>query len=138
MASSIERKLAAYNDILLLIARILIAILFLVAAYNKFSNLAGTTAYFTNLKFPSPQIVAPVIATVELALGVLVLAGIKTRLTALAIVAFVIAAALIAHMDWKAAGQLANFTKNLAIAGGCLALFITGAGAYSVDAKQRW
>ena len=136
--TSIERKLSAYNDIVLLIARILIAILFLVAAYNKFSNLAGTTTYFGNLKFPAPHIVAPLVAALELAFGVLVLAGIKTRLTALAIVVFVILAALIAHLDWKAAGQLAHFTKNLAIAGGCLALFVTGAGIHSVDARKRW
>ena len=31
--------------------------------------------------------------------------------------------------------QLNNFIKNLAIAGGCLALFVSGAGAYSVDEK---
>ena len=35
MAANIERKLSAYNDIALLLARILIAILFLIAAYNK-------------------------------------------------------------------------------------------------------
>jgi len=30
--------------------------------------------------------------------------------------------------------------KNLAIAGGCLALFVSGAGAFSMDAKtgRRW
>ena len=44
MASGIERKLSGFNDIALLIGRILIAALFLIAAYNKAKGLGGTTA----------------------------------------------------------------------------------------------
>ena len=44
MASDVERKLSAYNDVALLLARILIAVLFLIASYNKFKGLGGSTA----------------------------------------------------------------------------------------------
>jgi putative oxidoreductase len=79
---------------------------------------------------------APLVATVELALGLLVLAGFKTRCVALAVAVFCVATALIAHMNFADANQLNHFTKNLAIAGGALALFVAGAGAFSVDARK--
>jgi putative oxidoreductase len=136
MASGIEKKLSGFNDIALLIGRILIAVLFLIAAYNKFKGLGGTTAYFTKLGFPGPSIAAPAVAIFEALVGVLILVGFKTRLVALAVAVFVVVAALIAHTNFGDGNQLNHFLKNLAIAGGLLALFVSGAGAFSVDAKK--
>jgi putative oxidoreductase len=137
MARTIEKKLSAFSDIALLVGRILIAVLLLMAAYGKLKGLGGTTGYFTRLGVPAPSIAAPLVALFELATGVLVLVGFKTRLVALAIAVFVVVAALLAHMNFADTNQLNHFTKNLAIAGGCLALFVSGAGAFSVDAKRR-
>ena len=136
MATTIDKKLSAYNDILLLVARILIAALFLVAAYNKFKGLGGTTGYFTKLGLPEPSITAPAIAAFEALVGLLLIIGYQIRLIALVIAVFVVAAALIAHTNFADGNQLNHFLKNLAIAGGCLALFVGGAGAYSIDAKR--
>jgi len=134
--ASLERKMSAYNDIALLLGRILIAALFLIAAYNKFKGLGNTTAYFTKLGFPVPSVVAPLIATIELALGLLMLVGFWTRCVALAVAVFCVIAALIAHTNFADGSQLAHFFKNFAIAGGALALFVAGAGAYSIDARR--
>jgi putative oxidoreductase len=134
--ASIDRKLAAYNDIALLVGRILIGLLFVMAAYGKFSGLTGTTGYFSKLGVPAPSIVGPLVALFELLTGVLVIVGFKTRLVALAIAVFVIIAALLAHTNFADQNQVNHFLKNFAIAGGCLALFVSGAGAYSVDAKR--
>ena len=137
MASAVERKLSAYNDIALLLARILIAILFLIASYNKFKGLGGSAAYFTKLGVPQASTVAPIVAAFELVSGLLLLVGFKTRFVALAIGIFVVIAALLAHTNFADANQLNHFLKNLAIAGGCLALFVSGAGAFSVDGRRR-
>jgi putative oxidoreductase len=137
MASSLDKKLSAFHDIALLIGRILIGALFLIAAYNKLKGLGGTTGYFTKLGVPAPAIAAPVVALFELTAGILVMVGFKTRLVALAIAAFCVASALLAHTNFADGNQLNHFLKNLAIAGGCLALFVTGAGAMSVDAKRK-
>ncbi len=134
--ASLDRKLSAYNDVALLAGRILIAILFLMAAYAKFKGLGGTTGYFTKLGVPAPSVFAPLVATAELAMGVLMLVGYQTRCAALAVAAFVVVAALIAHTNFADGNQLNHFTKNLAIAGGALAFFVAGAGAYSVDARR--
>ena len=128
------KKLSAYNDAAILIARILVAILF--AAYNKFKGLGGSTAYMTKLGVPAASVMAPVVATFELAAGLLLLVGFKTRLVALAIGVFVMIAALLAHTNFADGNQLNHFLKNFAIVGGCLALFVTGGGAYSMDAKR--
>jgi putative oxidoreductase len=138
--ASLEKKFSAYNDIALLIGRILIAALFLVASYNKLKGLGGSAAYFTKLGIPAPSVAAPVVAAFELIAGILVLAGFKTRYVALAIAIFVVVAALTAHTNFADGNQLNHFMKNLAIAGGALALFVAGAGAYSMDAKtgRRW
>jgi putative oxidoreductase len=136
MASGIEKKLSGFNDIALLIGRILIAVLFLIAAYNKAKGLTGTTAYFTRLGIPAPSIMAPVVIAFEAIAGLLLLAGFKTRLVALTVAVFVVIAALIAHTNFADGNQLNHFLKNLAIAGGLLALFVSGAGAFSVDAKK--
>ena len=132
----LDRKLSAFNDIALLIGRILIAALFVVAAYNKFKGLGGTTTYFTKLGVPAPSVLAPLVATFELAVGALLIAGFKTRYVALAVAAFVVIAALLGHMNLADGNQLNHFLKNLAIAGGALALFVAGPGRYSVDARR--
>jgi putative oxidoreductase len=136
MASGIEKKLSGFNDIALLIGRILIAVLFLIAAYNKAKGLTGTTAYFTRLGIPAPSVMAPVVIAFEAIAGLLLLAGFKTRLVALTVAVFVVIAALMAHTNFADGNQLNHFLKNLAIAGGLLALFVSGAGAFSVDAKK--
>jgi putative oxidoreductase len=69
MAPAYERKFSGFNDIVLLAGRILIAVLFLIAAYLKFKGLGGTTGYFTKLGVPASSVVAPLVATFELAVG---------------------------------------------------------------------
>jgi putative oxidoreductase len=137
MAHAYEKRLSGFEDIALLIARVLIAVLFLIASYNKFKGLGGSTAYFTKLGVPAASLAAPLAAAFELVAGLLLLVGFHTRLVALAIAVFVVIAALLAHTNFADMNQLNHFLKNFAIVGGCLAVFIAGPGAFSVDAKRR-
>jgi len=90
--------------------------------------LARRTGYFTKLGIPAPSVAAPVVAAFELRVRASCWwAGFKTRFVALAIAVFVVIAALFAHTNFADANQLNHFMKNLAIAGGCLALFVSGA-----------
>ncbi len=121
------------SDFIVLVGRILLGVLFLWAGWVKFGNIAGTVAYFTNLKMPAPEFWAWISAFSE------VILGIATRYAALVIFIYVIIATAIAHRYWEypagpvQIGQFNNFLKNLAIMGGSLVLFVTGAGSYSVD-----
>jgi putative oxidoreductase len=136
MANAIDGQAAKFSDLALLVGRILIGLLFLVAAYNKIKGYGGATGYFGKLGIPAPQIMLPLTIVFEAAAGILLIIGYQTRLVALTIAAFCIVSALLAHMNFGDGNQLNHFLKNLAIAGGALVLFAGGAGRQSVDARS--
>ena len=138
MLKQIDRHLTAHNDIVLLIARLLVAALFLIAGYNAFKSLGQMTGYFGRLGIPMPQIMTPFVAGFEIVAGALVAVGLFTRPASLALAILVVFAALIAHTNFSDGNQVNHFLKCLGIIGGCLALMVVGPGAYSVDAKKRW
>ena len=138
MLKQIDRHLTAHNDIVLLIARLLIAALFLIAGYNAFKSLGQMTGYFGRLGIPMPQIMTPFVAVFEIIVGALVAVGLFRRPASLALAILVVFAALIAHTNFSDGNQVNHFLKCLGVIGGCLALMVAGPGAYSVDAKKRW
>ncbi len=128
------------QDTLALIGRILIAALFIPAGFNKIMGFAGTVGYITSVGLPLPQVGAAIAVIVELGLGLLLLAGFKTRPVALIMAIFTVATAVFFHNYWampadKVMANQMNFFKNLAIAGGLLAFAAFGAGRFSVDKK---
>jgi putative oxidoreductase len=137
-APSIEEEpMGIVQSVALVAARICVGVLFVIAAYNKFTNFDGTAAYFGSLGIPLPSILGPVAALFELAVGLLLIVGFQTRYVALAVAAFVAVATYYAHMKLGDANQLNHFLKNLAIIGGCLSLFVSGGGALSLDTMLR-
>jgi putative oxidoreductase len=126
------------TDALLLIGRVLLGWLFLVNSWDKLSNIAGFVAYLKALNAPSPEFFAWVGALVECLIGITLILGIATRYAALLCVLFLIVATALAHRYWeyppaRMGAEYNNFLKNLAILGGTLLLFVTGAGRFSVD-----
>ena len=107
--------------------------MFLVAAYGKIVGYSGSVAYMSKLGVPAVNVVAPIVLIFELAVGIALLLGLQTRLAALGVLAFCVATAFVAHMNFADANQLNHFLKNIAIAGGAIALHLTGAGRYSID-----
>jgi putative oxidoreductase len=78
---------------------------------------------------------------VELGFGLALLVGFQTRIAALVIAVFTVAAGVFFHAFWSMPAEqvMINqimFMKNLAIAGGLLALVAFGPGALSLDAKR--
>ena len=124
------------NNILLLIGRILLAFIFIMAGFSKFGAIAGTAGYIASKGLPLPTLLAWGAAIFELAAGIAILVGFKTRIAAYLLAAFCIVAALIFHFDPSNQGEFISFMKNLAIAGGFLALSVSGPGSYSVDARR--
>jgi len=140
--SACDRVASGSASFLLLVARVIFGFLFLQAGYYKLMGIAGTTGYLTNLKVPAPDIMAWIVGLFELLSGSALILGLATRYVSLAMFIFVIIATALAHRYWEypaaqVGAQWNNFVKNLAIMGGALALFITGAGSISVDAKMK-
>lgn len=132
----LDSEASRYRDVALLIGRILIGVLFLIAAYNKARGYGGAVGYFGKLGLPAPTLLAPLTILFEAAAGVLLIIGYQTRLVAVLVAVFCVTTALIAHTNVADGNQLNHLLKNFAIAGGALALFIAGPGSQSLDAKR--
>ena len=129
------------QDTLALVGRIMIAYLFIPAGFGKLMGFAGTVGYINSVGLPLPQVGAVIAIVVELGLGIALLLGYKTRIVAIVMALFTVAAALFFHKDWSAPDamkmmQTINFNKNIAIAGGLLAIAGFGAGRLSIDGKR--
>jgi putative oxidoreductase len=121
------------NTTLLLVARILLGLLFLVAGIGKLGDVAGFGGYMATGGIPA-ALAWPVVLF-EIAAGLALIIGFQTRITALALAAFCVLSGLLYHFDPADQMQMTQLLKNLGLAGGYLALWVTGAGAWSVDAK---
>lgn len=126
----------------LLAARLLLAFLFLASGLSALGDMAAAAAYFSSLGFPAPALAAWAICLFEIAAGVLVVLGFRTRAAALLLAAFSIAAGFFGHYGQGGGDPELAFMhgqalmKDVAVAGGMLALAIAGPGAWSVDARR--
>jgi putative oxidoreductase len=124
------------NGPILLLARILMAIIFLLAGFGKLTDISGTAAYFGSYGLPMPTVAAVISGLIELLGGLAILVGFQTRIAAWVLAVFCVATALIAHTGWADMNQMIHFQKNLAMAGGFLVLALHGPGALSIDARR--
>ncbi|WP_409160395.1 DoxX family protein [Pectobacterium sp. B2J-2] len=116
----------------LLVARILMPILFIVAGYGKLGDAyAGTQQYMQAMGVPA--FLLPLTILLELGGGLAVLFGLLTRTVALFTAGFTLLTALIFHTNFAEGMNQMMFMKNLTIAGGYLLLAVTGPGAFSID-----
>lgn len=120
------------NDALALLARVLLATIFVLSGLAKLADPAGTAAYVASAGLPAPQLAAWGAALLEALGGLALLIGYRARPAALALAAFSVVAALFFHNNFADQNQMIHFMKNLAIAGGLLQLAITGPGRFAI------
>ena len=113
---------------LMLVARAMLAYIFIVSGVTYICQYAGVADYM-RANGVDARLLPLVIAT-ELGGGLLVLVGLKTRWAAIALFGFCLLTALFFHLG---ADQVIDFRKNLAMAGGFLTLAILGPGPWSLD-----
>lgn len=128
---------ASNSALPILAARVLLSILFILAGYAKLTGIAGTAGWFGSIGLPLPTVTAVVAGLIELLGGLAILIGFKTRIVAIVMAIFTLAATAIGHLDFSQAGNALMLQKNLAITGGFLLLAVLGAGPYSIDAKRH-
>ena len=121
------------KDTSLLAARILLGLLFVMAGIGKLGNVEGFAGYMASGGVPA--FLAWPVVLFEIVGGLMLIAGLQTRITALALAAFCVLSGLLYHFDLADQMQMTQLLKNLALAGGYIALSIVGAGALSADAK---
>ena len=127
-----------WRDELILLARILLMVLFVMSGWGKLTGFQGTVGYMTSTGAPMPMVAAAVAVVMEFGVGIALLIGLWTRPLALLMALFVLGTSFIAHSYWDMQGAMeaANkiqFYKNLSIMGGLFLLAAVGPGKYAVQ-----
>jgi putative oxidoreductase len=116
-----------------LLARALMAAIFILAGLSKISGYEGNLAYMASAGLPG--FLLPGVIALEVLGGLALVLGFKVRWIALALAGFSIASALLFHLDLADQMQFIMFFKNLAMAGGFLALANSAPGPWTLDRK---
>ncbi len=125
-------------SLLLLVARMAIAALFLSAGVNKLINYNDTVQYMTAHGFTMVPFFLFGAAAIEVIGGLALIFGIKTRVTAFILILFLIPTTAIFHSFWTLSGGEAVlarlfFFHNLALIGGLIYVLCYGAGKFACD-----
>ena len=131
--------ISGINDELILAARLLLAMLFLIFGWRKLTDYSGTVAQMVNEGFRIPVLATVTSIVMELPVAFAIAIGAFTRPAAALMALYTLGTALIGHHYWTAkdadyVDSMEGFYKDLSVMGGFLLLFITGAGKYSIDA----
>jgi putative oxidoreductase len=124
------------NSVILLIGRILLSVMFIMSGLQKFGGIEGTAGYIGSVGLPAATALAWLAAIFETVAGIAILVGFQTRLAALLLAAFCVFAGYVFHFQPEDQMQMISFMKNMTIAGGFLALYVSGPGSLSVDARS--
>ncbi len=135
IAIETRRAPSATSDLLAATGRVLLAAIFVLSGVSKLADPTGTIAYITSAGLPAPSLAYGVAVAVELVGGLLLIAGIRTRIVASAIALFSLAAAFGFHANLADQNQFIHFFKNVALAGGLLQVAAFGSGRFGFDRR---
>src|SRR6516165_2908608 len=122
--------LASRNlDFALLGLRIGLGVLFILAGWAKVSHVAGIVGLWQKLHLPLPHVFGPIHAVVEFGGGILVIAGLYTRLIGFLLAVIMLGALFLVKMHTPTFIQQEWLAFWIS-----LALFAVGAGSLSLDA----
>ena len=124
------------NNTILLVARILLAVIFLASGSGKFGSIEDTASYIATAGLPVATLLAWATSIFEVAVGIAIIIGFQTRIACYLLAAFCVVSGIIFHYDPADQMQMIHLMKNLAITGGFLALSVAGAGSLSLDAQK--
>ncbi|MEQ4519096.1 DoxX family protein [Pseudarthrobacter sp. B907] len=117
------------------ILRIVTGFLFAAHGWQKFNEftIAGTQAAFAQMGVPAANLVAPVIATLELVGGVALILGVLTRVFAVLLAVDMLGALFLVHAPAGIFAAAGGYELVLILAAAALAVALVGAGKVSVD-----
>jgi len=130
------------RDVSALVARVLLAAIFILGGWGKIAGFEGTVGYIASKGMPFPPLMAAGAIAVELVGGLLLLFGYRARWAAMAIFLFLIPTTLIFHAFWAVPAeqvmtQRNDFFKNAAIMGGMLMVWAFGPGRFAIGGNRE-
>ena len=124
------------SNLIDLIGRLLISVLFLISGYDKMLSIDGTMSWMEGFGIPG-FLLYPTIA-LEIILPLFVIIGYQARISAGLLAIFCIATAFLFHFDFVDQMQTIAFLKNLGLAGGFLFIVANGTKDWSVDKEKKY
>ena len=121
------------TNILDLVARVFISLIFLLSGINKIGNYEGTVGWMESLGMPGIFLIPAII--LEIGAQILIMIGYKVKISAALLSVFCVATAIIFHSDFSDQMQFISFMKNIGLAGGFLFIVVNGAKDFSLDKK---
>ena len=119
-----------------LVGRIFISLLFLLSAYNKIFSIDGTMSWMEGFGVPG-FLLYPVIA-LEIILPLFIIIGYQAKFSATLLAIFCLVTAFIFHYDFVDQMQTIAFLKNIGLAGGFLFIVVNGTKEWSIDKKKKY
>ncbi|MGY2799691.1 putative oxidoreductase [Ewingella americana] len=113
--------------------RVVLSSVFIIAGIGKLSAYKATGEYMASMGVPAALL--PLVILTELGGGLALLVGYQTRIVAILYFGFCIISGLIFHSGPDMQSQL-MLMKNVTMSGGFIALFLLGAGGFSVDNRN--
>jgi putative oxidoreductase len=122
-------------DTALAVLRIVLGVTFILHGGQKLFvfGFDGVSGAFAQMGIPAPGLLGPFVALVEFFGGIAIVLGLLTRLAALGIAATMVVAILTVHLK-NGFFAPTGFELPLSLLGSAIALIITGAGTFSLDA----
>jgi len=115
------------------VGRLLIGLPFAMSGFGKLAAYGPTVAKISAVGLPVPPLAFTVAVVVEPGAGLLLIAGYRARVIAIALALFSLVTAALFHSNFADQNQMIHFLKNVMLAGGLLQIAAFGAGAISVD-----
>ena len=122
------------NNIILFVARLLLAHMFFLSGIQKIVAYSATVGYMAN--YGVPALLLPPVIALEIIAPICLVVGFLSRFAAYLLALFCILAAVIFHTDFSQLPELISFMKNLTIAGGLLVLGVYGPGTWALGTKR--
>ena len=119
------------TNILDLVGRVFISLVFLLSGINKIGNYEGSVGWMESFGMPGIFLIPAII--LEIVAPILIIIGYKVKIAAALLSVFCIITALIFHTDFSNQMQFVSFMKNIALAGGFLFLVINGTKDFSLE-----
>ncbi len=129
-------KKSSATSAALLILRVALGVIFTAHGWQKFNEftIAGTQASFAQMGVPAADLVAPVVAVLELAGGVALILGLFTRIVAALLALDMLGALFLVHAAAGIYVTNGGYELVLILAASAAALSLAGAGGFSIDA----
>ena len=123
-------------NVLDLIGRIFISVLFLFSAYNKVLNIESTMNWMEGFSVPGFLLYPAIV--VEVILPLFVIIGYNARVSAGLLAIFCITTAFLFHFNFSDQMQTISFLKNIGLSGGFLFIAANGTKDWSVDREKKY